>query len=407
VNILSLTSSYPRYDGDPTAPFVESITKRVAARGHRVDLVLPESNKWQRAASDGDVHYHVYRYTPFRSWTPWGFSESLERGVKIKAPLYALAPLVFASAQRAAGAVLAVRRIDVVHAHWLIPNGPIAARVARSHGLPLVLSLHGSDVSVSERVRAIGRVARRTLSQASAVTAPSADLLERAHRLGATGDLCLIPYGADVDALTATQDAAERLRARLGLTRDRVVVVGIGRFVSVKGFPYLIDAVAQARSTCPELHLVLVGDGDLRTDLAARARAQGVFEHTSFPGMVDRSEVADYLALADLVVVPSINFEGLVDGLPNVALEAMAAGKPLVATRVGGLPDLVRDEGNGLLVEEKDSGALAGAVVRLARDPRLRTELGASARQEIRTARSWDHVAAQYVDVFERAIAGG
>ena len=112
MNILALTSSYPRYEGDSTAPFIESITKHVAAEGHSVHVVLPENSGWKRAATEGDIHFHPYRYSPFRSWTPWGFSESLQAGVRIKWPLYALAPAVLLAAARKSSALLRRERID-------------------------------------------------------------------------------------------------------------------------------------------------------------------------------------------------------------------------------------------------------------------------------------------------------
>jgi glycosyltransferase involved in cell wall biosynthesis len=190
------------------------------------------------------------------------------------------------------------------------------------------------------------------------------------------------------------------------LTPERVVVAGIGRFIAVKGFSFLIDAFAAARSSRPDLHLVLVGDGDLREKLQSRAREAGVSENVSFPGTVGRDEIAAYFAAAQIVVVPSVHDRGLVDGLPNVALEAMAAGRPLVATRVGGLPQLVREGENGLLVDEKDPAGLAGAILSLAGDPELRTRLGANARDEIRERRSWDVVARRFVDLFESVVTG-
>ena len=108
-----------------------------------------------------------------------------------------------------------------------------------------------------------------------------------------------------------------------------------------------------------------------------RAHGLGAADSVIFAGMVERHEIPAYLAVADIVVVPSVRYEGYVDGLPNVALEAMAAGKPLVATRVGGLPELVRPGETGLLVEEKDADELADAIVTLARDPNA----GANGRQ--------------------------
>lgn len=406
MNVLAITSSYPRYEGDPTAPFVESIVRHVAARGHTVHVLLPESRSWSRPATEGRVHYHSYRYSPVRSWTPWGYSESLEGGVRIKRPLYALAPLVFLSALRAAGSLLGRGEFDLVHVHWVVPNGPIGAVAALRHDLPLVVTLHGSDMAVSERSRSIGRATRWTLGRAAAVTAPSGDLLERARRLGARHLRELIPYGADTRALEADPGEVERLRDRLGLHPDHVVVAGLGRFIPVKGFEYLVEAHAKARVHDPRLRLVLVGDGDLREELRARARSLGAADSVIFSGMVERDEIPAYLAAADVVVVPSVRYEGYVDGLPNVALEAMAAGKPLVATRIGGLPELVRPGETGLLVDEKDPDALADAIVTLAREPDLRARMGGSGRALIRDSMSWDSVAERFEAVYERVTRG-
>ena len=203
MRILALTSSYPRYDGDPTAPFIESITKHLAARGHTVHVVLPEASDWQRAESEGNVHFHPYRYSPVQSWTPWGYSGSLEAGVKIRRPLYGLAPVVLGAGMHAMHSLLAREPFDLVHTHWVIPNGPLGAAAASRHRLPHVLSLHGSDISVSERSPTLARAARWSFDRADAVTAPSSDLLDRARALGASGALELVPYGADVDGLRA------------------------------------------------------------------------------------------------------------------------------------------------------------------------------------------------------------
>jgi len=308
-------------------------------------VLLPRHREWSRPASEGGIHFHPYRYSPVSSWTPWGFSESLEGGVRIRKPLYALAPLVVAAALSKAHAVLSGGGFDLVHVHWVAANGPIGARTASRHGLPLVVTLHGSDVAVSERSRAIGRATRWSLSRAAAVTAPSGDLLERAGRLGARGLLERVPYGADVAAFDVPPDAVDALRRRLGFGPEHVVVAGVGRLIPLKGFEYLVDAHAAALASVPELRLVLVGDGDGRRALEERVRAQGVSDSVRLVGAAERRDVPSYLGAADVVAVPSIRYGGYVDGLPNVALEAMAAGKPVVGSRVGGIPELVREAG--------------------------------------------------------------
>jgi glycosyltransferase involved in cell wall biosynthesis len=348
------------------------------------------------------VHYHPYRYSPRRSWTPWGFSESLEDGVRIRKPLYALAPLVLGSATRTGRKLLASRSFDVVHSHWVIPNGPIGALIAQG-GVPLVVSLHGSDLAVAERSRAAKRAALWTLARAAVVTAPSKDLLGRAAPMGAAG-LQLIPYGADVDEFETTAAESAAARNRLGLAADDVVVMGIGRLIAVKGFDVLVEAHALAVRECPELRLVLVGDGDQAVALRHRAVELGLAGSVLFTGPATRAEIPALLASADIVAVPSVRHRGYVDGLPNVALEAMAASRPLVASRVGGLPDLVRPDENGLLVDERDPRQLADAIMRLAGQPALRERLGRFAHEEIRLRRSWSAAAHQLVQVYEQAV---
>jgi glycosyltransferase involved in cell wall biosynthesis len=406
VRILAITSSYPLSPGDSTAPFVESIVRSVAELGHDVDVLVPEHRGWRRQAVEGRVRYHSYRYSPRRSWTPWGFSESLEGVGKIRKPLYALAPVVVASAVRSAGSLLDEGGFDAVHVHWVVPNGPIGALAARGRRVPLVVSVHGSDVAVAERSFAVGRVARWSFERSAAVIAPSEDLLERARALGGRGRLERIQYGADADALSAPPGAAAALRDRLGLAADDVVVVGIGRLLRVKGFDYLVAAHARAVQDLPQLRLVLVGDGAERGRLAEQVRELELGGSVRLAGTAGRDEIPAYLAAADVVAVPSVRYERYVDGLPNVALEAMGAGRPLVATDVGGLPELVRPGVNGLLVPEKDPRALADAILELARDPDLRERLGAEGRREIREERSWEAVGRRYVELYE-AVSNG
>jgi glycosyltransferase involved in cell wall biosynthesis len=237
------------------------------------------------------------------------------------------------------------------------------------------------------------------------ITAPSEDLLERAAKLGATGDLERVPWGADPERFRPDVDGAERMRRRHGIAPDDVLVVAIGRFVHWKGFGDLIRAVARARGDVPHVKLVLVGDGDLRDELESQAGMLGAQDAVSFAGMVNRDDVNAYLSAADIVAVPSIHAHGFVDGQPTVALEAMAAAKPLVVTDVGGLPDLVRDGENGLIVDERNEEALARAIRALALDPARRTAMGAAGRQRVLSERNWDVVAERLVELYTAAGA--
>ena len=182
---------------------------------------------------------------------------------------YLLAPLAAFALRRALSERLLGRRYDVVHAHWLVPNAVLVADIVRAHGVPLVVSLHGSDVFVAERLRPARLLARRALRRAGAVTACSEDLRRRALALGApaarTRHRALRRGRARVRAPAARARAAARAWA---WREDAFLVLAFGRLVEKKGFAYLVEAAARTGG----VHVVIAGEGDLR-DGAGAARA--------------------------------------------------------------------------------------------------------------------------------------
>jgi glycosyltransferase involved in cell wall biosynthesis len=186
----------------------------------------------------------------------------------------------------------------------------------------------------------------------------------------------VVPSGVDADAFVAPPGARERLRTEWGCGDEHVVVAVVGVLEARKGHAVLFDALRTLRDV-PALRCVVAGDGTLAPELRERARALPV----RFLGF--RSDVAACLAAADVVVLPSLH-----EGLGIAALEGMAAARPLVATRVGGLAEVVDDETSGLLVPAGDPAGLAAALVRLTRDAVLRARLGAAGAARVRRSYS-------------------
>jgi glycosyltransferase involved in cell wall biosynthesis len=380
------------------APFIESIARGVAARGHRVDVVLPHHPELERPGGE-PVSFYPYRYAPLDRWSRWGYAQSLRRDVSVRGGAFLLAPLVALALRRTVAARLRALRYDVVHAHWVVPNAALVAGVARRHRTPLVVSCHGSDVFVAETLLPARVLARRALRQAGAVTACSDDLHRRALRLGARPERTrTVPYG--VDALDAGDMDLAEVRSELGARPGTTLVLGLGRLVEKKGFAHLIDAAARV----PGLRVAIAGEGDLRSELEARIAALGA--PVLLVGALDRRSVAAALGAAEIVVVPSVvDRAGNVDGLPNVLLEAMAAGRAVVASRVAGIPDVVTDGVDGLLVEPKDVDGLASALRRLAGDPALRQRLGAAARDTVTRRLSWERTVLAFEESYAAAAA--
>jgi glycosyltransferase involved in cell wall biosynthesis len=384
VRLLHVTSSYPKRPGDVTAPFVESIARALVARGHTIDMVLPYHPDLARPDEPG-IRFFPYRYAPRESWNLWGYAQSLESDVRVRRAIYGVLPFAALALRRAVSGRL---------------NAALVTDLVRAHRAPYVVSLHGSDVFMAERLRPARALAGRAFAAAGAVTACSVDLHRRALLLGAAAERThTVPYGVDVQAF-APRPPAPEVRARLGVPADAFLVLGVGRLVEKKGFAHLVEAAAKTGG----VRVVIAGDGDLRGPLEAQARAAGA--PVSFPGALPRDLVAAALAEADVVVVPSVvDAAGNVDGLPNVLLEAMACGRPLVASRTAGIPDVIDDGANGLLVPEKDPRALAEALRLLLREPALRARLGEEARKTAVRTLSWDVAARRFEEGYAQAAA--
>lgn len=278
---------------------------------------------------------------------------------------------------------------DVVLSYWLYPDAYGAMRAARHANVPLVAGARGSDLRVRDAISR--RLTQPVVQSARRLLVVSEDLGRVAVRdYGADpARIRVIPNGCDASIFHPQDRAAAR--AALGLDADAELVVYVGRLVPEKGLRELLEATAALAASRPRLQLALVGDGPMRAELDARVAAAPHRLH--LPGAQDAQAVARWMAAADLVTLPSYS-----EGHPNVLVEALACGRPVVATPVGGIPEVV-DTASGLLVPARDAAALAGGL----RDALDRSwDTDALAR---RFSRDWDAVAADTLRACEEALA--
>ena len=252
----------------------------------------------------------------------------------------------------------------VLHAHCAYPDVVGAALAARMLGLPLVATAHGSDINASGRQRLLRpqiRAALRSARRVIAVSAPLARAVADLTGLPANRIEC-IPCAGYSPAVFHPHDAAGRARLRqaLGVAAGARLVLFVGHLVPVKALDVLLRAwsrVLEDPSVGAHLQLVLIGEGTERDTLEQQARTLGIADRLAFLGPRPQPVVAEWIAAADLLALPSHN-----EGSPNVVVEALASGTPVVASRVGGIPDLVDDGVNGLLVPPGDPAQLAAAL---------------------------------------------
>ncbi len=401
-----LTSSYPRFEGDIAGTFVESLAVEIARLGHDVHVLMPDDGTPPRAGSPG-VHEHRFPYAPHDRLRVMGYAKALEGDRRLRYPAYAMAAPYALAGFAWLEKLTARHGCDVVHAHWVLPNGPIGAAVARALARPFVISLHGSDVYLAEKAPPLGAIAGWALGAADVVTACSPDLRRRAVELGAAPARArVVLWGASPERFVGREEPARRLRERLGIGPDVPVVLALGRLVYKKGFSYLIRAMPEIRRRAPGAVLVLAGSGVLAGELAALADQLGVADAVQMPGLVPSTEVPTYMAAADVFALPSIADDaGNVDGLPTAMLEAMAAGLPIVATDAGGIAEVLADGEHGRLVPQRSAVALAEAVGGLLAAPAERARMGRAARQLIEQRLNWAAVARTFVELYREADA--
>ncbi len=405
MKIAMLTSSYPKWPGEMTAPFIEEIASSVAARGHEVHVLMPHRGDLRRQPFERGVYLHCYRYAPTQALEVWGYAAALHGDVGMRVSTLVAAPFALVHGYRSLLALVRHEGYDLVHGHWVLPNGAVSALVAQHCKLPLVISLHGSDVFLAERTPPTAWTAALAAQRADGITACSGDLAARLARLGGPPErMQVIPYGIDPEVFRPDSEAGAAVREQLGIAPERPVLMWVSRMVYKKGLTVLLDALPMVLQRHPRVLLVLGGYGDLRDALEQQAKQLGIADSVLFPGPVDRDNINRYWNAGDIVVVPAIHDHGgNVDGLPNIILESMSAGRPVVASNVAGIPQVITSGEHGLLVPEGDAGALAEALTALLDDPSSAARLGLAARQRVERELRWRHIAARFEQVYETA----
>ena len=401
MKICMIASTYPRFDNDGAGRFNRSLAEALSRLGHEVHIVVPYHPAIE--PYETPVHIHLFRYPGAEYWSVMGYANAMDSDRSLKWQAYLLIlPFLFKGASTLSR-LLKQHDFDVIHSHWVLPNGPIGLLgKVRTHS-PLFVSLHGSDIYFARKNPIFSAVARCVFRHAQGVTACSPELYQSAIEMGASPDSTrLILWGADPEAFDSHRETS-LVREQLELEKDAQVLLTLGRLVGKKGFDVLVRAMPSVLASFPKTYCIIVGDGPEGPHLQRLADQLGVLDHLRFPGFIPWNRVPEYLHISELFVAPSMHDKGNLDGLPTVILEAMAAGRPVIASNVAGIPLAVVHDKTGLLVPERDEEALARAICHLLQDARLRDRLGEAGRARVHDELNWDQVAQQFVAMYENS----
>lgn len=338
--------------------------------------------------------------------TRWDRYRSIPRsevveGVTILHPRYIIVPKTARSVQGRSYAAQLDRTLaaistdfapDAIFATWAYPDIYAAVRLGAKRGLPVIGKVIGSDVNILPHVGLRSEV-QFALSTADRVLAICEDLRAKAIALGARAERCTVIHnGLDLEHFPMRERDA--CRADLAIPPDVELLLYVGNLKHVKGPDILMTAFERVAEERPTARLALIGDGTMRSALAAQAAALGIGERVFFLGRRPHVEIATWMNAANLLVLPSRS-----EGLPNVVGESVACGTPVVAARVGGVPEAFQAGVAGVLVEPEDSTALAGAILSVLERPFSRAAVRSSL-----PVRSWSDFGEDLLHVIEDAV---
>lgn len=281
-------------------------------------------------------------------------------------------------------------KADVIHAHGDVFEGFCQGLLGCLLKVPVVLTIHGG---LNEK-RIYRWAARRMFRFASRFVVVSEEVKEDLERVGVSSDkIDFISSGIEYEKFAA---AASKESNR------EIKIVFVGRIHEVKGLEYLIEAARLLKVELPRAKFTIIGDGPSKESLTAKSKE---VRSIRFIGERQPEELPRLLAEASLFILPSVDLPGQKEGTPTAAMEAMAAGLPVICTDAGGTSKLVRDGVNGLVVRQKDPEALKKAILKLARNKPLREEMGRR-NQALAKQKDWSVVAAKVEQVYVKAGAG-
>ncbi|HTJ44579.1 MAG TPA: glycosyltransferase family 4 protein [Kofleriaceae bacterium] len=369
MRVLVITKIFPNAAEPTSAPFNR---QQIAALSSRCDVEVLGTIPWYPGAG------LLSRWSSAGRVAQVPSRETID-GIEVKHPRTLFVPRalhgLWAPMYAASVAPIAMRyrgKVDVVLGTWAYPDGAAAVALARLIGVPAVVKLHGSDMNLIAKMPGPQRVLRWTLPRAARVIAVSRALADEARALGVPDDkIAIVMNGVDPTLFHPRDRAAAR--AELGLPAGEKILLYVGNLKALKGVLDLAAAFEELASRDPDVHLAVVGGGDARTvldDLASRIPGR-----VTIAGARPLAEVPMWMAACDALVLASHH-----EGTPNVVLEALASGRRVVATSVGGVPDLITSPLLGELVPARDPEKLAAALGRAAHhayDPREVAQLGA------------------------------
>ena len=409
--VLVIGSVYPRFHEDAEVPWLRTSIAHLKKAGLDIQVLAPSYKGLKSHEIDG-VKVNRFRYAP-ASWEFLTHEEGAPSKMANKPWLQLLAIPYIISGFFKCIKICRKFKPDIIHAHWPFPHAYIALGAAKLFKIPLVLNFHGAELLLIRKKKWVRPLLKFAISQAQAVFANSSFTAGKIKALrnvnvewspyGTTLEGGSLPLAsATASATPSSGDTPQRPTPHE--VKGKFKILFVGRHIERKGICYLIEAAKYLPRD--QFEIRIVGVGDLTEQLKEQAaHASADSAEIVFTGKLSPEALAGEYKTANVFTLPAIvDSKGDTEGLGVVLIEAMELGLPIVASNVGGIPDVVIDGVSGILVPEKDPQALANAYKRLAAEPELVEHLLAGSQKRIAECFTWDGIIQRQIAVYNKLL---
>lgn len=392
--ILVLASTYPRWSGDPEPGFIHELSKRLTSEFNVIALVPDAIDSDVDGALDG-VEVIRYRYAP-KGLQSLVNNGGIVNNLKTYRWKWLLIPSFILGQYLAIRKILKDRKIDVIHAHWLIPQGWIACILAQAYKIPFLVTSHGGDL-FGLQGKTLTKVKKRVAEQATAMTVVSQAMDEYLAQVSIKPKILqVIPMGVDLK---------NRFTPNLLVRRNTHELLFVGRLVPKKGLNYLLDALSILVGEHPELHLNIVGFGPKETSLKDQVKQLKLENNVKFLGALAQDKLPEMYQRATLFVAPFVRADnGDQEGLPVALMEAIGTGCPAIVGHVAGIEDLLGEEIQQIAVNPSNTQELVNAISEALNYPEIAQARAIRIRQNAIDLIDWESISKKYANILHMSI---
>lgn len=402
MRICILTQTFPRFEGDATAPFMLGLCEGLHKAGNEITVFAPYSTAYKKKYLPPYINLITYKYIWPDFLHTLGYSKTLVNDKYLKFSALFLGPLLCLFGILKLLQAVKNEKIDVISAHWILPNGFIAYVVSKILHIPYTVTLPGSDVFIAKKNILYKKLAILAANAADGITSNSPHLKDDLIKLGANiRKFQPIIYSVNTEVFKPIKNT-NSIREKLGCAKNDVLVLGVGRLVEKKGFLYLVEAAKKALKENKNLFFVLVGDGDQRIVLEKRIMKYSLSKRFLLVGKIPYNQLVMYYNSADIFILPSVrDGEGNLDDQSVSVIEAMSCAKPVISSDFLGYRLIIQNGVDGILIHERDVKGIKESLLKLANSKTLRNEMGKRARNKILKNFTWGRIGRQYTHFFK------